>query len=589
MFRRRKLRRRLELVQAETELPALLDCPVTEELCSAMMDIGRILDGASAAQRTCWWLRHGEGYSLQEDSGVALPKIHATPDELSSGKWAIAKWGALAIIDSARGASEQTRQAIQAISTPVTTTRFRHTGWREIDGSPVYLHAGGAIGQSDSSVEVELDGTFKKYRIENDPAMTTQEALRRTLSVRGVVPLPVTMLMLAAIGRAPLQSLRHLAALIWAYGKTGSLKTTLWAWVQAHFGDFDLEHLPAAFQSTANSIENRLHTVKDAVLVIDDFAPESSNSYDPMRRAALRIVQSYANRSSRGRMTASLNARPDRPPRALAVVTAEEPLESHESRVARLILMKHERESVNLALLTKLQSEQHLLPVTTWRYIEWLRQRYEGLPQLLAEKHRIHLAKFAATEHLRTPVAMAELMVGLDMLIEFAVDVCVLSQTEGNNYLDSATEVFQAMALGQSARVREADPVRRFFEVLDSLLAQGELALSDNLGDGLGTGGRIEEIGWRDESRVYLVPDATYRAVVSALRSSGEAYPLRKRALAERMRDHGLLLDTDGSRCTGRKSLGGSRKHVWIMNIAIVEEAEPTTEGTEMRANLPEK
>ncbi len=31
-----------------------------------MMDIGRILDGASAAQRTCWWLRHGEGYSLQE-------------------------------------------------------------------------------------------------------------------------------------------------------------------------------------------------------------------------------------------------------------------------------------------------------------------------------------------------------------------------------------------------------------------------------------------------------------------------------------------------------------------------------------------
>ncbi|MCP4445733.1 MAG: hypothetical protein GY811_10390, partial [Myxococcales bacterium] len=56
MFRRRKLRRRLGLVQAETELPALLDCPVTEELCSAMMDIGRILDGASAAQRTCWWL-----------------------------------------------------------------------------------------------------------------------------------------------------------------------------------------------------------------------------------------------------------------------------------------------------------------------------------------------------------------------------------------------------------------------------------------------------------------------------------------------------------------------------------------------------
>lgn len=66
IFRRRKLRRRLGLVQIDSDLPALLERPVSSESWSAMMDIGRILDSVSATQRTCWWLRYGEGYSLQE-------------------------------------------------------------------------------------------------------------------------------------------------------------------------------------------------------------------------------------------------------------------------------------------------------------------------------------------------------------------------------------------------------------------------------------------------------------------------------------------------------------------------------------------
>ena len=66
IFRRRTLRRKLGMVQADTELSALLDRAASKEMRNTLMDIGRILDRASAAQRTCWWLRYGEGYSLQE-------------------------------------------------------------------------------------------------------------------------------------------------------------------------------------------------------------------------------------------------------------------------------------------------------------------------------------------------------------------------------------------------------------------------------------------------------------------------------------------------------------------------------------------
>jgi RNA polymerase sigma-70 factor (ECF subfamily) len=66
LFRRRKLRRRLGLVSMDPSLHELLVRPVTDDLFDAMNKLSKALDGASPMQRTCWWLRHGEGYSLQE-------------------------------------------------------------------------------------------------------------------------------------------------------------------------------------------------------------------------------------------------------------------------------------------------------------------------------------------------------------------------------------------------------------------------------------------------------------------------------------------------------------------------------------------
>ncbi len=65
-FRRRALRRRLGLERGDTDLASLLARPVSPETRAAMVDLGRVLDRLPAAERTSWWLRYGEGYSLKE-------------------------------------------------------------------------------------------------------------------------------------------------------------------------------------------------------------------------------------------------------------------------------------------------------------------------------------------------------------------------------------------------------------------------------------------------------------------------------------------------------------------------------------------
>jgi hypothetical protein len=59
-------------------------------------------------------------------------------------------------------------------------------------------------------------------------------------------------------------------------GETGAFKSELAALHQQHFGcGMNRENLPAAWSSTGNALEVLAFHAKDALLVIDDFAPGS--------------------------------------------------------------------------------------------------------------------------------------------------------------------------------------------------------------------------------------------------------------------------------------------------------------------------
>ena len=76
--------------------------------------------------------------------------------------WALRELGANAIIFAGKTLQasnrERVREAIQTLSQEVPERRvYGHTGWREIDGQKVYLHAGGAIGAAGAVEGIETD------------------------------------------------------------------------------------------------------------------------------------------------------------------------------------------------------------------------------------------------------------------------------------------------------------------------------------------------------------------------------------------------------------------------------------------------
>src|SRR5262249_29367584 len=67
--------------------------------------------------------------------------------EFQAMSWPIEYLGARAAVYPGQARKDHARFAIQRFSQPERRTVYTHTGWREVDGVWVFLHAGGALGE----------------------------------------------------------------------------------------------------------------------------------------------------------------------------------------------------------------------------------------------------------------------------------------------------------------------------------------------------------------------------------------------------------------------------------------------------------
>src|SRR5690606_22184585 len=115
-------------------------------------------------------------------------------------------------------------------------------------------------------------------------------------------------------------------------GTTQSGKSTISHLALAHFGPSFVDgheyRAPKDWTSTPTDLERAMFVVKDAPIIIDDYAPAHSGAAEArqMAKKAHYVVRSVGNRSSRGRANADLSERQQRPPRGLVISTAENPL-----------------------------------------------------------------------------------------------------------------------------------------------------------------------------------------------------------------------------------------------------------------------
>lgn len=510
--------------------------------------------------------------------------------------WVIEQLGAQAIIYPGFSTRDHTRTAIQTLSTHIEKRSvYTHIGWRQLATKEwAYLHAEGAIGQKgqlgqESGIEVSLSAGHARYVLPA-PGEGAEliEAIRASLRMLDLAPAAVVYPVWGGIWAAVQGDTNYCLALV---GQTGVFKTEIAALVQQHFGrGMNATHLPGSWLSTPNALEAQCFTAKDAVTVIDDYAPTGSiGDQQKLQAAADRLLRGQGNQSGRARMRADATLRPTKSSRGLILLTGEDVPRGASLR-ARALVSEVGPIDVNKERLTECQKDaaNGLYDTAMAGFLQWMAPQMDNLrgsrPEAFAT---LRQAATQEHQHGRTADIVASLMYGVNLFCTFAVSVGAISEPESEQLKQNAWEALRDVAAAQQSHQGAQDPARRFLELITAALSNGNAHLKiveetepsvrrPSLGYQLivhttGTFNLDEEwrplgkaIGWIDDEDVFFEPTTSFAAAQALGRDSHDTLTVTQQTLWKRLKDENLLQSVDQTRNSNivRKTLDGVRRNV---------------------------
>jgi hypothetical protein len=365
-------------------------------------------------------------------------------------------------------------------------------------------------------------------------------------------------------------------------GETGAFKSELAALIQQFFGaGMTRSNLPASWSSTGNSLEALCFQAKDALVVIDDFAPQGGASeISRYHSTAERVFRAAGNRSARGRLDSSARLRETKPPRALILSTGEDVPRGHSVR-ARLLILELAKGDINSAKLSECQraAASGIYSRVMAGFIQHVAGRLEETKRQIDLRRAELRHRTVSASHARTPDIVTSLQAAFEVLLEFALVVGAVDDDQVQMLSDACWDALATVAKAQGSHQATAEPAERFLLLLRSCLSSGRAHLAapkggapenspescgwrQNGGDGWSACG--ERVGWVDQQNIYLDMAASYRVANRAGQDTNEGIPVTEPILKKRLNEKGLLASTDKGRgvLTIRKTLSGSQKEV---------------------------
>lgn len=545
-------------------------------------------------------------------SGLPLPEIDV-PARAMLGTWWLERWGADPIVMPGAG-QQHLLTAVQTVSAPVQKeTIYAHTGWRELDGQWLYLHAGGAIGANGpvDGYEVRPGGELTHYTL--PPVRDTVAAVAASLAMLSLGPIGTVAL--AATYRAPLAAFAECSVSVFITGATGVFKSQVCGLAQAHFGrKWNGAHFPANWSSTPNSLEKLAFAAKDALLVVDDFTPPANPSdAAKLYRAAEQLLRGQGNHAGRQRMNGDGTLRDTFFPRGMILASGEDLPPGHSLR-ARLVIAEIRRGDVDPAKLTTLQGHaaSGLFAEAMAGFVQSLAGQTETLTETLATELAAIRADLTG-QHARTPDNIASLLLGFNRFIAFALDSGGLTAEQADKLKAQARRDLTALVAQQDEHQALADPVTRFPDLIAQALAAGMVHLATRAGTAppdaarcgwqehtVGSGEymrtewrpRGDRIGWMEGNEIWLIPDMAFKAADALERSQGRTLGKSLITLAGSLADAGIIERAGNGRVAKTLRAEGGRLMAWrtlkpdLFMIDVPERQGDPADGEQSKMSL---
>jgi hypothetical protein len=548
-----------------------------------------------------------EDVKLDDDSGKierhfiiegSRGRADVPAEKYDGMSWVTREWGSRAVITPGSYHKEHLAVAIKTLGTAVERTVFTHLGWRRIGDQLVYLHGGGAISANGpiGGVEVNLSNTLAQFVL--PPVTDLSAAIRSSLALLDVAPAHIVYPLWGAVFRAPLGAFAPVTVTVWLAGPSGVLKTSTALIGQAHFAPAISTRSCANWTSTANANERLAYLAKDALMLVDDFAPRGS-PYEVSRMHAIaeRLIRAQANQAGRNRMNPDATLKMEMYPRCGLLCTGEDVPRGHSLR-ARMVVIEVGKDDVNRVKLTTLQHEAEagLIAQAMAGYIAWLARQ----DQSTFKSRERELRAETTGSHLRTPENIASLMLGVETGMRFAVESGALSEQAAQAHQVEAWGALTKLAEGQEHFLRSERPADRFKNLLQSVLSSGRAHVTTVEGGepyyrealgwrevawkGGGDSGEPPEpvyrgqgrrIGWVDGDYLYLIPDAAYSEVQELARTQSASLEVTQDTLWRRLDEAGLIAQKDTGRLTIKVQTSEGRKRAVSLRLYSVLEIEP--------------
>ena len=488
------------------------------------------------------------------EGGVKLPEVEISMEEFIKMDWITQRWGIRPTISPGRNMKDYLKDCVQQISKDIDiNTIYSHTGWTVQDNKYIYLHSKGGIGSDNINTDIPLELSGYSFPKE---VRDKKEAIDLSLETLNLAKHDITIPLLYMTYLAPLVGLiaegnRTPNFVLWVYGLTGSRKTSVSLAFLNHYGNFSSNIPPASFKDTANAIELKAHTLKDSLLLIDDYHPNIDGS-DARKLAstAERILRMYGDRVGRSRMRADTTLNKTYKPRGMAIVTGED-LPKGASSTARYIGIEIKRDDIDLEILSKLQKEHKKLAEAMAIYIDWISKNIERVQSFIDEKFDELKVKYKKeTTHGRINDAVIWLSVSFELLLTFLYEYMFICDDKFKKLRLSNEHVIKNILKNQEALYRNQEVELMFIDALEEMINLGKLCLlpvnKQNDDNQIISNYSGKFIGYYDKEFLYLYDSAMYAEVETFLKGKGQSISVSVNTLLKMLRDKNYIKTEEG-------------------------------------------
>jgi hypothetical protein len=539
-------------------------------------------------------------------NGQSLPALTIPATQYQAMQWPLRHWGARAIVEADQATPRRLANAILKLSgeIPITTV-YQHTGWRKIEGEFHYLSGSGAIGAEglNSKIRVELgEGHMQRYALPEPPTNPASMAAN-LFDLMSIAPdnTAVGVSLFCCVVRAVLGECLPIDFSLFLAGQSGSQKSELAALALACFGDFNARTFPANFTDTISDLEFKSHQAKNAVLVVDDFAPGVNVVEANKAHATLeRLGRGAGNQNGRGRRNADMTGKASYYPRCMLVITGEE-IGKGASLLGRMLIIEIKRGDVELSFLSSLQhlARRGELSAIMAAFVKWLAPRIGDLKKAFPDKvrdirHQALQEKFSAS-HPRAADMYASLYAAADLYLDFAHSVGAINSICAQNLIDEIDTTLKSTIQAQSQFQKQTDEVERFIALLQGCFGAGECHVADHLNQGppqvhpfvwgwrkpnndADISGCGQLIGWINQvkSELWLEPEAVFKVVQRFAAAQNDPILMQKTTLWKRLLERGILMDSETDSKSGKKrpdvkrGIAGKRARVLVFDTKLI-------------------